>query len=161
MIRRQSHGATTVNPQVCFDCRRNRMNRTELQGLARLRLAEANELLTALHPAGAYYLAGYSVECALKACIAKGNRRHDFPDRKLVNDSYTHDSSRLVRLAGLQVDVDREAAADPAFAVNWTVAKDWSEESRCTLPTATQARDLYDAIAGRRHGVLRWIKRHW
>jgi len=31
---------------------------------------------------GAYYLAGYAVECALKACIAKGTQRFEFPDKR-------------------------------------------------------------------------------
>jgi len=33
---------------------------------------------------GAYYLAGYAVECAIKACIAKGTRRYEFPDKRKV-----------------------------------------------------------------------------
>src|SRR5919106_3680906 len=41
-------------------------------------------------PSGAYYLAGYAVECGLKACIAKQVRRHEFPDRTTVNQSHTH-----------------------------------------------------------------------
>lgn len=32
---------------------------------------------------GAYYLSGYAVEWALKACIAKNVKRYDFPDRKM------------------------------------------------------------------------------
>jgi hypothetical protein len=46
-------------------------------------------------------LAGYSVECGLKACVAKQIREHDFPDRQFVLDSYTHDLNRLIGLAGL------------------------------------------------------------
>ena len=44
---------------------------------------------------GAYYLAGYAIECALKACIAKATRRYDFPDRKKVDASHTHDLREL------------------------------------------------------------------
>lgn len=53
------------------------MNRAELRNLAKLRLAEAQTLLAAARWSGAYYLSGYSVECALKACIAKNTRRSD------------------------------------------------------------------------------------
>jgi hypothetical protein len=63
------------------------MNRTDFQQLAELRLREAEALLAAGLPDGAYHLAGYSVECALKACIAKRTQLHDFPEKKLVNDS--------------------------------------------------------------------------
>lgn len=45
-------------------------------------------LLTAGMPEGAYYLAGYAVECALKSCIARRTQEHDFPDKKLANDSH-------------------------------------------------------------------------
>lgn len=48
------------------------MNRSDFQDLAQIRLAEAAALLQAERFDGAYYLAGYAVECALKACIAKG-----------------------------------------------------------------------------------------
>jgi HEPN domain-containing protein len=47
------------------------MNRTDLQQLAELRIKEARILLDGDSYSGAYYLAGYAIECALKACIAK------------------------------------------------------------------------------------------
>jgi HEPN domain-containing protein len=48
------------------------MNRFDSQKLASLRLREAKALLAAGFPEGAYYLAGYAVECALKACLDLG-----------------------------------------------------------------------------------------
>jgi hypothetical protein len=71
------------------------VNRKELQSLSRVRLAEAGALLKAGFPDGAYYLAGYSVECALKACIAKQTRLHDSPDKKIVDSSHTHNLRNL------------------------------------------------------------------
>jgi len=47
------------------------VNRRDLQALSRIRLTEAKALLRLGHYDGAYYLAGYAAECALKACIAK------------------------------------------------------------------------------------------
>jgi hypothetical protein len=66
------------------------MNRNDLQNLSRLRGKEAKVLLENGYFAGAYYLLGYAVECALKACIAKQIRRYDFPDLTFVRDSHTH-----------------------------------------------------------------------
>jgi HEPN domain-containing protein len=43
------------------------LNRRDFQELALVRLNEAKVLLDAGHFDGAYYLAGYAVECALKA----------------------------------------------------------------------------------------------
>jgi hypothetical protein len=56
------------------------MNRADLQALADLRVKEATILLDANCFEGAYYLLGYAIECALKACIAKQIKQHDFPD---------------------------------------------------------------------------------
>jgi hypothetical protein len=53
--------------------------------LAKLRLPEARILLDNDCYESAYHLAGYAVECALEACIAKMVQRYDFPDRKSVN----------------------------------------------------------------------------
>jgi HEPN domain-containing protein len=67
-----------------------------LQELSSLRLREAKLLFAANAPDGAYYLAGYAVECALKACIARSTERHDFPDLKRVKDNYTHKAKDLI-----------------------------------------------------------------
>ena len=80
------------------------MNRVDLQQLADLRVAEAHALLTlaAPLPDGAYYLAGYAVECGLKACIAKGYGPESWPEKRFVLECHTHDIFALIRLAGLE-----------------------------------------------------------
>lgn len=50
------------------------MDRRRFQELSRIRLDEAKALLESELSDGAFYLAGYAVECALKACIAKNTR---------------------------------------------------------------------------------------
>jgi len=138
------------------------MNRNGLQVLARDRLADARALLRSHRYAGAYYLAGYAVECALKACIAKQIRRHDFPDKKLVSDSYTHDLVKLVGIAGLKSKLDVALAADKTFELNWTIVRDWSEEDRYNFSISNaEARDLYSAITARRTGVMTWLRNYW
>lgn len=54
------------------------MKRSDLQKLARIRLKEAKVLLDNRQYSGAYYLSGYVIECALKACIAKQTRKERF-----------------------------------------------------------------------------------
>ena len=137
------------------------MNRKDFQAIARIRLEEARLLLSSGLYDGAYYLSGYVIECALKACIARKTRTHDFPDRRTVNDSYTHDLATLVRVAGLQGELESEMKVGPAFAVNWGTVKDWNEESRYVAWSQREAQGLYSAIVDRRHGVLRWLRRHW
>jgi hypothetical protein len=137
------------------------VNRQDLRKLAQLRLAEAQLLFAGARYSGAYYLAGYAAECAVKACVAKQFKRSEFPDKRMVNDSYTHDLVKLIKLAGLQSDLDASVAADPTFETYWAVTKDWSEESRYTFASQLKARDLLDAISDLNHGTLQWIRARW
>src|SRR3954464_11536908 len=123
------------------------MNRTDLRELATIRLREARVLLDANEAAGAYYLSGYAVECGLKACIARGTARFEFPDKKRVNQAHTHNLTELVNLAGLAPNLRAESTANPKFDVHWGVVKDWSEEKRYSRTiTIGHARDLFIAI---------------
>ncbi len=137
------------------------MNRSDLQSLSRTRLAEAKTLLDGGFPDGAYYLAGYAVEFALKACIAKRTHRHDFPDKKNVDASYTHNLSHLVRVVNLEIARLAEANRNPAFRNNWDLVKQWAEQSRYRRNGTELAQALIGAIDNRRNGVIVWIKRYW
>ncbi len=137
------------------------MNRSDLKELALIRLREARTLLGNGHYEGACYLSGYVVECALKACIAKLTKRHDFPDLKTTDGSYTHDMNKLLKTAHLDDQKKADMRVDPEFAINWSVVNEWSVQSRYTKPTKAEAEGLYAAITERRHGVLPWIRRRW
>jgi HEPN domain-containing protein len=137
------------------------VNRRDFQELSRIRLKEAKALLEQGLWDGAYYLAGYAVECALKACIAKGTQRYEFPDRKKVELSRSHDLSQLVLTAGLQDMLLERTRVDPGFEKNWRTAKRWSEQSRYRRHTSEAARDLVLAVSGGSHGVIAWIRAHW
>jgi hypothetical protein len=137
------------------------VTRTDLQELSRTRRREARVLLNANLPTGAYYLTGYSIECALKACIARGTARHSFPDKERANESHTHDLTKLLRTAGLQTAFDQAANASQALARNWAIIKDWKETSRYdSTIDMTKARALYRAATAR-NGVLSWLRRNW
>jgi HEPN domain-containing protein len=136
------------------------VNRNDLQELSRTRIRESRLLLKAGQYGGAYYLAGYAAECALKACIARLTRRHDFPDKKTVDSSYTHNLEALVRVAGLDLALIRMRSADARFDLNWSVVKDWSESSRYELTDRQSAESLVAALGGS-HGVLRWLREYW
>jgi HEPN domain-containing protein len=138
------------------------VNRRDLQSLTLTRLKEAKALLRLGHDAGAYYLAGYSMECALKACIAKRTRQHDFPDRQKANEAYTHSLPALVKAAGLEDLLRAHESTDREFGENWLTTKRWSELSRYDRNISTDAaKDLLAAITDRKHGVLIWVKRCW
>lgn len=137
------------------------MNRGNLQELAKIRIREARALLTAGEHSGAYYLAGYAIELALKACIAKKTKRHDFPDKKIANDVFTHNLERLVMLADLGSALKIRLDASEEFRKNWQWATEWSESSRYQIHDEKASKALVDAIIGKRHGVMPWITQHW
>jgi HEPN domain-containing protein len=137
------------------------MNRSDLQKIAEIRIRESSKLLDAGFPDGAYYLAGYAVECALKACIAKRTREHDFPEKTLVISSYTHKLKDLLRLAELKTELDAILQKDPLMEANWAIVQDWSEESRYETRTAREAAVLLKAIEDKKGGLLPWIMQRW
>ena len=137
------------------------LTRSDFQQLADVRAAEAAALLAAGLWDGAYYLAGYAVECALKACVAKLTRAEEFPDKDRAYKAYTHKIEDLVVLAGLRDERNATATADPQFQANWNLVTEWKEEVRYDRRNEAQARALLNAITDPTHGVLPWIKHRW
>lgn len=137
------------------------MNRADLRKVAALRLQEAKALQQAKKYSGAYYLAGYAIECGLKACIAKGFARFEFPDKKKVVESYTHHLATLVKIAGLDPDRGRRSASDTSFLNNWAIVTRWSEESRYRLYGRSESKEIIDAIIEKDHGIMPWIEKNW
>ena len=137
-----------------------RITARQLQELAQLRLDEAAALLRSRKQQGAYYLAGYSVECAIKAVVAKKTKRHDFPPSpSYVRRVYTHNLEELMAAAGLNDALDAELRVNPPLATNWGVVKLWSESVRYIV-SGLKGRDMYRAVSGP-DGVLQWIRRFW
>jgi len=134
--------------------------RRDFKVLADLRAEEARALLGKGKQQGAYYLAGYAVECALKACIAKRTKRFQFPPKiEYVRELYSHKLNDLVKAAGLDADLRKEMATNKIFEANWSTVKDWTEESRYRT-TGLNGKDMYNAVVGT-DGVLPWIKTRW
>jgi HEPN domain-containing protein len=137
------------------------LKRQDFRELALLRLKEAEVLFANGCWAGAYYLAGYAVECALKACIAKRTERHEFPDLKRIKSSYTHDLVELLRVADLNGPLREATQSDSQFALNWLSVEQWSVEARYERRSESDAKALLEAVQNRRYGVLPWLKKHW
>lgn len=136
--------------------------RSDFQQLAEERLIEAKLLLDLGKWDGAYYLAGYAVELALKACVIKSLMSTDaFPDKEFSKNCYTHAIEKLVAVAKLEGQRKSATDADPDLLANWVDVRDWSEEKRYHRINKTEAEVLYDAIADSVHGVFTWIKTQW
>jgi hypothetical protein len=136
------------------------VTRRTFQRLADLRAQDAATLVRTRRLQGAYYLAGYAVECALKACIAKETKRHEFPPKsKYVQSVYTHELESLLKLAGLEKPLENDSKTNTTLAANWGVVKLWREESRYML-SGLNGKDICTALTGP-DGVLTWIKQRW
>ncbi|WP_165233325.1 hypothetical protein [Aquisphaera insulae] len=140
------------------------MDRAHWQQLSRERVKDAELLLGGGQWAGAYYLAGYAVECGLKSCVLAFVERNPdviFLDRKYSEKCWTHDIGVLVALADLQSSRVADSLANPALEVNWGIVLTWSEKARYELIGEARARRLHEAVAHDPNGVLPWIRMRW
>ncbi len=133
-------------------------SKAEFEALAEVRIREARALLAAGELDGARYLAGYAVECALKAIITKEIIAQSLPSKKSVADVHTHDLQTLLGLSGAKDDV----ASSREVLVSWEVVRTWNEQLRYLRgANAADTKALLDAIDGPRNGVLPWLMQRW
>ncbi len=140
------------------------MNRLEWQQLAKRWLVDAKSLLDNHHWSAAYYLAGYAVECGLKACVlARVGAAPEviFDNRRFSENCWTHNLLELVKLAALEATRLANIAAKPGLGENWVVVKDWTENSRYQTTGHRKAKQLFAAITDKPNGVMQWIRAHW
>jgi hypothetical protein len=110
-------------------------------------------------PSGAYYLAGYAVECALKSIIAMGFRANEIPDKSLVNSVYTHNLKDLLNLAELKGPLDEAMSESPDLRESWATVSNWSEHARYRTWTADAAATMLEAVGAADKGLLQWLQK--
>lgn len=137
------------------------LNKNDLQRLAEIRLEDAVLLWHNKKASSAYYLAGYAVELALKACAAKLFQDNAIPDKNLVNALYTHSLEQLMTTSGLLPELKAAIKADSEFGANWGIVTKWNEASRYEFWDPMAAASLIGAIIDKDHGVFPWVKSHW
>lgn len=137
------------------------MRRVDLQKLAERKIESAAALAANKHWSNAYYLAGYSIEMALKAVISKQISADTIPEKNLINKVYTHEINDLLGLAGLKIEHRDLVSKDSIFAANWAICSEWRPESRYQEKSPAEAHYLLVAITHKKHGVLEWIKKYW
>jgi hypothetical protein len=137
------------------------LTKNDLERLAQLRLDDALFLLKENRSSSAYYLSGYAVELALKACVAKLIQPNVIPDKAFVNAIYTHKFDSLLSIAGLRPQFDQDIKSDSQFAAYWAITNNWTEESRYEFWDQVSAATLLTAICEKDHEVFQWVKKHW
>lgn len=137
------------------------LRRAELHLVAQAKIDDAMLLLSQGRASNAYYLAGYSVEIGLKACIAKQIAADTIPELNFIRSIYDHDLQRLVKVAGLSTDLKQAQDADSDFAANWAIVCEWRPEDRYGLTDLGTTQLMMAAVADATRGVLPWIKVRW
>jgi len=133
--------------------------------LAAVRLREAEVLFDAALYDGSYYLCGYVVELALKACVCRHLGVDEYPEGEpnLKGLFRTHDFRSLELIAGLRSSIAAKRQASFAFDANWTLATSWKPEDRYLLNFKKQneAHDMLEALRSTPEGVLTWLSQQW
>jgi HEPN domain-containing protein len=140
------------------------VDRVYWQQLAEIRVKDAEALLNAGRWSAAYYLAGYAIECGLKACVVayvENAPEIVFQERRFSEKCWVHDLEKLVDVARLTTDFEADRNANPMLQANWDTVKSWREDARYQQTTETDARSLYEAVTDHPNGVMQWIMSHW
>ena len=133
------------------------MKKATLLELSRGKLSDAKLLAGAGRHASAYYLAGYSVELALKAVISTKFEADTFPDPTFVRSIYNHDLQRLLALTGLDKVFETACKIAPDLDANWEYIRAWSVDARYALQDAEMAANLIAAIENETNGFMSWL----
>jgi len=117
------------------------LSRDKLRQLCDSRLEEARVLLDSKLWTGAYYLTGLAVECALKSCLASAVEKHDFPDKRFVDQTYSHNLEKLFQLnVTLWQQFQTDAQPGSRLALNWESVRGWDNERRYDVVGEVEAR---------------------
>jgi AbiV family abortive infection protein len=137
------------------------LKRTDLRANAERKLQDAKILFSAGSFSNSYYLAGYTIELGLKACIAAQMSADTIPSKEILKKLLDHNFQNLVGVAGLATALREQQAKDVEFGANWAIAAEWSPDVRYESVSAAEVQLLVAAIENPESGVLTWIKNYW
>ena len=116
----------------------------DLDALAQERLDDANALLAAGRPTGAYYICGYAIELKLKARMCRVLHWPAYPPPSAPGDVAralkTHKLPVLLMLSGLETTIPVSHPAE------WGVVARWDSEQRYKSAAAVTAQDAQTMI---------------
>lgn len=120
----------------------------DLQGIAKARLEDAEQLLSARRFDGAVYLCGYAVEVALKARIGRSLSWASYPATRSEFQGYasfrTHDLDILLHLSGV------ESAVKASYFAEWSTVAQWDPEVRYRAIGSATAQDAASMVGAAR-----------
>lgn len=145
---------------------------SEQAGASIKRLADSRALLRygseqpnggqqpSIHTRGAMYLAGYSIECRIKAIAMERNACTTLQQlrKKLKlapHDVFSHELPRLMRHLLGQTMLDRIESSKPGVKQSWSQAREWNPQWRYdkSNPNQSDAERFVDAV----NSVWDWL----
>lgn len=124
-------------------------------------LSDAELLYQSERYDSAYYLAGYSVECLLKAIICKNIQPNEFPPKNTNSTHYIHSIEHLVKTAGLDKELEFDRDRSDKLKNSYLLLKDWdpAELRYNSGPIQrTQIEDFLEAIKDQ-EGFVSWLSK--
>lgn len=137
------------------------LHQDDLKAIAEAKLEYAELLFENRRFSNSYYLFGYAAEIALKARIAGAFVSNSIPDKKLVNDIYSHDLEKLAGIAGLSIELGERRRSSAIFDGHWSTVTEWSEQARYSMIDVFQATAMRVAMIDSKDGVFGWLRERW
>lgn len=138
------------------------IKKKELQKLSNGKLEEIKELHNARFYDSVVAQSGLVVEFGLKASICKNIKKDIYPDN---NRKYrVHEPEKLIDLANLRADLEKEKLDNLEFFVSWSLLSKWSINFRYKpigTSNETESKQYITALDDSEGGVYPWIKKHW
>ena len=110
----------------------------------------------------AYYLAGYSVECAIKAVICKRIRPNEFPPPNVNSSHYVHDIKQLIKTAKLEDDLNYDMDRYSDLKMSFMVLKDWNPKDlryESSSMSKGMAKNYIDEVKNEK-GFVIWLNKY-
>ncbi|MEK7256060.1 MAG: hypothetical protein AAB316_15010 [Bacteroidota bacterium] len=140
------------------------VTRQEFKTISTLRIREAEVLFQSKYYDGACYLAGYSLETALKAAVCRNMNADNFFSLIKAESQRAfriHNLEELVLLAGFNQRMITLRQNNPPLLNDWSFivsAIKWSEQLRYEFgKTQSETIRMIEATKN----ILQWIKKYW
>lgn len=138
------------------------LKKKELQKLSNRKLEELKKLYYARFYDSVVSQSGLVVEYALKASICKKIKKDVYPE---CEKRYrVHESEKLIDLANLRGELEKEKTNNLEFFVSWSLLSKWSINFRYKPVGSSnekESKDYIDALDNPKGGVHPWISKHW
>jgi len=138
------------------------VNRDNFILLSNRYMESAEELYKAGKYEVAYYLAGYSVECLIKAVICTKIGPNEFPAKNADKTHYIHDIKKLVETAGLEKELEYDCKRNQGLEKSYMLLKDWDPKSlRYDSSRISEeiANNYFEAIKDK-EGLVLWLNKY-